>query len=129
MAGPIVHYEVPANDVSALKKFYGDVFGWKFKKAPIPGMEYWLIDMGSKHIGGGMYKKEANSMPINYVDVNSVDAAIVAFKKAGGKIVVGKQEVPGQGWTAIGIDPEGNGVGIWQSMQRQQRAKPKAKKK
>ena len=32
----IVHFEIPANDVEKLKKFYGDLFGWTIEKYPGP---------------------------------------------------------------------------------------------
>ena len=38
----IVHFEIPANQPEALTRFYSDLFGWKFHKAPIPSAEYWL---------------------------------------------------------------------------------------
>jgi len=38
----IVHFEIPANDLEKLKKFYSDLFGWKFEKFPGPA-EYWSI--------------------------------------------------------------------------------------
>jgi uncharacterized protein len=42
----IVHFEIPADDAERLSEFYGRVFGWKFEKAPIPGMDYWMISTG-----------------------------------------------------------------------------------
>jgi len=117
MPDPIVHVEIPVNDLPKLRKFYGEVFGWKFKDSKMPGMEYWLIDMGSKQIAGGMYKKtEATQMVINYTSVKSIDDSIKNFKKAGGKIFMEKMEVPNVGWTATGFDPSGNPIGLWQDM-------------
>jgi len=62
----LVHFEVPANDVEKLKRFYEKVFGWKITQSPGP-IEYWLIqivpvDANGKLIrpgvNGGMYKKK-----------------------------------------------------------------------
>jgi predicted enzyme related to lactoylglutathione lyase len=39
----IVHFEIPADDVEKLRKFYSDLFGWKIEKTPSP-MEYWMIE-------------------------------------------------------------------------------------
>lgn len=47
----IVHFEIPANEPAALTKFYGELFGWKFQKAPIPGPEYWLCETGAEGPG------------------------------------------------------------------------------
>jgi predicted enzyme related to lactoylglutathione lyase len=115
----VVHFEIPANDVGNLSNFYSQVFGWKFEKAPMPGFDYWLISTGprGKSVGGGMYKKEGqDEKPRNFIGVENIDAAIQEFKGAGGTEVAGKAEVPGQGWTFIGADPEGNMIALWQQV-------------
>src|SRR2546430_777968 len=115
----VVHFEIPANDVDRLSRFYSDVFGWKFEKAPMPGFDYWMISTGprGKSVGGGMYKKEKpEDRPRNFIGVANIDAAIQEVKGAGGMEVMGKQEVQGQGWTFIGADPEGNLVALWQQV-------------
>ena len=64
-----------------------------------------------------MYKKEKpDDRPRNFIGVEQIDAAIQEFKGAGGMEVMGKQEVPGQGWSFIGADPEGNLVALWQQV-------------
>jgi uncharacterized protein len=113
----VVHFEIPAEDAAKLSKFYSDVFGWKFEKAQMPDMEYWMITTGprNKSVGGGMYKKSGpTDVPRNYIQVNKIDEHIAAFKKAGGKEAVGKMEVPGMGWSYIGIDPEGNMIAMFE---------------
>lgn len=126
----VVHFEIPANDVEKQKEFYSKCFGWKFKDAKMPGFEYWLISTGpqGKSVGGGMYKRMApNEAPRNYINVDKIDSAIETFKAAGGTEVVGKNEVPGMGWSFIGADPEGNMIALWQSMVKRP-AKPTSKK-
>jgi uncharacterized protein len=130
----IVHFEIPANDVERLSKFYGDVFGWKFDKMPMGEMDYYMISTGpqGKSVSGGMYKKMmAEEKHRNYIGVDSVDAAAEALKNAGGMIMVEKQEVPGFGWSVIATDPEGNPLGLFQATTpaRRPRAKAKPKKK
>src|SRR5207245_7943593 len=51
---------------------------------------------------------------INYHVMNSVDEHVEKIKKAGGKIVAPKNEVPGQGWFAIFEDPSGTRLALWQ---------------
>ncbi len=113
----IVHFEIPANDLERLSAFYRNVFGWRFKNAGMPGMEYWLIATGpaGRSIGGGMYPRMSpDERPRNYVAVDKIDPAIETFKAAGGTEVVGKMEVPGMGWSFIGADPEGNILALWE---------------
>ncbi len=79
-----------------------------------------------RSVSGGMYKKQmASEMPRNYISVDQIDSAITAFIDAGGKEMVGKQEVPGMGWSYIGIDPEGNAIGMFQAVPRRQARRAK----
>jgi hypothetical protein len=115
----IVHFEIAATEPEKLAEFYHRVFGWKVEKAPMSGMDYWLISTGprGKSVGGGMYRKEGpDDRPRNFIHVADVDAAIRTFRDAGGTEVVGKMEVPGMGWSFIGADPEGNHIALWQPM-------------
>jgi len=51
----------------------------------MPGVEYWLFSTGKENdLGGGLYKKQAQEGPRNYVHVESVDEAIITFQQAGG---------------------------------------------
>ncbi len=116
-ARTVVHFEIPANDLPRLARFYEVCFGWTFTKVPAPGMEYWLIATGprGRTLRGGMYPRmHEDDRPRNFVGVEDIDAAIRAFTGAGGTEVVGKREVPGQGWTFIGNDPEGNAIALFQ---------------
>lgn len=118
----IIHFEIPANDVEKVKKFYTDVFGWKIEKTP--NMEYYIIttvpmdDKGNllrPGVNGGLYKREQPmQQPVNYVWVESVVEYSKKIADLGGKIVVPKMEVPGMGWFALGQDPEGNTFGIFE---------------
>ena len=36
MANPIVHFEIPADDVARARAFYENTFGWKIKAFPMP---------------------------------------------------------------------------------------------
>ncbi len=122
----IVHFEIPAEDVEKLRKFYSDLFGWKIQRYPGP-MKYWLIEtvpvdekMQSLRPGvnGGMFKKEqAELKQVNYISVESIDEYIEKTKTLGGKILQPKQEVPNVGWVAVAIDPEGNQFAMLQPIQ------------
>lgn len=127
----IVHFEIAAIDPEKLAQFYRRVFGWRIEKAPMPGMEYWLISTGprGKSLGGGMYRKTGpDDRPRNFVNVADIDSAIRTFRDAGGSELVGKMQVPGMGWSFIGADPEGNAVALWQATMAA-RPRPKAKRR
>jgi uncharacterized protein len=113
----IIHFEIPANDVEKLKRFYEEVFGWKIMQASGP-IEYWVIEtvpVGSNGklvrsgVNGGLYKKMVpESKPLNYFTVESISDFLAKIEKMGGKVTQPKQEVPEIGWIAAAEDPEGN---------------------
>ena len=110
----VIHFEVPANDPEALAGFYGKVFGWKTEKAPGP-MEYWLTKTGDggPGIDGGFLKRQHPQQPVaNTIDVKSVDESMAMVVASGGKIALPKMAIPGYGWLAYFMDPEGNIFGI-----------------
>jgi len=120
----IIHFEIPANDVEKIKKFYSDLFGWKIEK--LGNMEYYSITtvpMDEKGnllrpgVNGGLYKKEQPmQQPVNYIYVESVDEYSKKVAALGGKILVSKMEVQGMGWFALAQDPEGNTFGIFETL-------------
>lgn len=118
----VSHFEIPAKDPERLRKFYTDVFGWKFKNSAALDMQYWNIHTGTKHlpgVNGGMYKKGSeNETMINYISTPDLDESMAEVERAGGHITVGKKHVQGHGSTAIGTDPEGNPIGLFQSADR-----------
>ncbi|MFB0543841.1 MAG: VOC family protein [Candidatus Bathyarchaeia archaeon] len=121
----IVHFEIPADDVEKLRKFYSKLFGWKIEKMPGP-MEYWTIETVPVDergmpirpgVNGGMMKRQhPEHKPVNYIAVESVDEYIKKIEELGGKVITPKQEVPGIGWWAFALDPEGNPFAIIQMM-------------
>jgi len=121
----IVHFEIPADNVEKLRKFYSKLFGWKIEKFPGP-MEYWMIEtvpIDKKGMpirpgvnGGMMKRQQPEHKPVNYIAVESVDEYTKKIEALGGKALVPKMEVPGIGWWALALDPEGNQFAILQSM-------------
>lgn len=117
----IVHFEIPAKEPAALTKFYSDLFGWKFQKAPLPGPEYWLCDTGSDGpgINGAVMQRQHAQQPwMNYVDVASIDEAIAKATKLGATVALPKMPVPGVGAVAAITDPQGNICGLWEQAKK-----------
>jgi predicted enzyme related to lactoylglutathione lyase len=120
-----VHFEIPANDLEKLRKFYSELFGWKIERFPGPS-DYWGIqtvpvdDKGlpmRPGVNGGMMKRQnPDHKPVNYISVESVDEYSKKVVQLGGQIVVPKMEIPGMGWWALAVDPEGNQIGLFQVM-------------
>jgi predicted enzyme related to lactoylglutathione lyase len=122
----IVHFEIPADNLEKMKRFYVDLFGWKIEKFPGP-TDYWSIqtvpvdEKGMPMrpgVNGGMMKRQMPEYkPVNYISVEYVDEYSKKVLKLGGQIVVPNMEIPGMGWWALALDPEGNQIGLFQIMQ------------
>ncbi len=120
----IIHFEIPADDVEKLKSFYEKLFGWKFIYSEMPGMPYWMIQtvptdeegmLLEQGVNGGMYKRDNQlQIPTNWIQVDDIDAHTKKLEKLGGKMIFPKMEIPGVGWTAVGLDTEGNQVAMLQ---------------
>jgi predicted enzyme related to lactoylglutathione lyase len=120
-----------ASNPEKLSEFYKNLFGWKFEKTSMGEMgDYWMIEtragtaqdmekaQNTAGANGGMIKKmDANQRPVNYVLVESVDDFSKKIQELGGKIIVPKTSIPNMGAFALGLDPEGNQVGIFESSQ------------
>jgi predicted enzyme related to lactoylglutathione lyase len=116
MAHPIVHFEIPAQDMERLKQFYSQLLGWKFEAAP--GMpNYMMITPAAQGdgINGGLMKKTVPQQTgVNYVMVESVADYAEKAKQLGGQVVVPKTAIPKMGWFAVCLDPEGNPIGLFE---------------
>jgi len=110
----IVHFEINAEEPEKIIEFYKSTFGWTFKKWEGP-MDYWLVMTGEgEGIDGGIAKAEGEERIINTIGVDDVDMYIKKVEENGGTIVGEKKAIPGVGWLAYFIDPEGNIHGMMQ---------------
>lgn len=110
------HIEIPSTDPERTKSFFGDVFGWTFQDVPL-GSDgtYTLYMTGEGGIGGGIWNPP-EGMPrqmVNYIWVEDLAPIRKKAEKAGGKVLLEEQEVPGTGWFSLIADPDGNVFGAW----------------
>jgi len=113
----VIHFEIPAGEPERAANFYRQVFGWKIEKWPGP-MEYWMVSTGAEGtpgINGGLMKNTDVKTTTNTVGVDSVDRAVEAVTKAGGKLVMPKTPIPTVGYFAYLTDTEGNLFGVMQA--------------
>ena len=115
----IVHIELPFDDADRANKFYGDVFGWTYRKWDGP-VEYYLQETGGDDepygIGGALI---ARGSAVNFggtlvvIGVDDLDAYVAKVTAAGCEIVTPRTVIPGVGWFANFRDTEGNVVGMF----------------
>ncbi|HKY51466.1 MAG TPA: VOC family protein [Candidatus Limnocylindria bacterium] len=113
--GDLVHFEINASDPQRAKKFYSNLFGWKFQDSNIPGVEYYVIDGATP--GGAINPNTDPSSakkPTVYFNTNDIDATLKKIRDGGGT-AENKQPIPGQGWFAACTDTEGNSFSLFQN--------------
>jgi uncharacterized protein len=115
--GDIGHLEIPADDLDRARRFYEGVFGWELGE--MEGFaDYLLFRSPSETVvsGGAIGKRgETAGQGIRqYVSVDSIDETLRIAEELGGRVVTGRDEVPGQGWYAVIEDTEGNEMGLWE---------------
>ena len=120
----VVHFELPADDISRAKQFYDSVFGWGLQD--MEGMDYTSIttvqvdenqmptEPGA--INGGLTSRSDEvNVPVLTVDVDSIDDTLNSVEAAGGSPVRPRTEISGMGAYAYFRDTEGNVVGLWET--------------
>ena len=124
MKNSVSHFEIYGDDPDKLARFYTSLFDWTFE--PVPGMDYQLIrtvdtDAAGRPvqvggINGGMLRVPGFSPGawVSYVNVESVDGSLARAQALGAKVTKGKTPVPGMGWFAMMVDPQGNNFAIFQ---------------
>ena len=129
MVNPIVHFEIPADDVERAKDFYRKTFSWEVKKFEMPTGDYWIMhttdvdkDMKptSPGINGGLMKRQNPGQPfMNYISVESIDKMCKTITANGGTVILPKQEIgQGMGWIAAFKDTEGNIMGLHEEVKK-----------
>ena len=127
MGGRVVHFEVPFDDGDRARSFYKDAFGWQLME--MPEMGYTIAMSGpsddtgpteSGFINGGMLSRDqaATPGPVIVVDVDSIDESLEKIGGLGGSTLVGKTPVGDMGFAAYFTDPEGNVMGLWETVAR-----------
>lgn len=112
----VVHFEIPVDESERAAAFYRDAFGWEV--AGYGDQPYWLVTAGPADEPGAdgalIARGELHASPVIVVGVDDLDAALARAEQAGGRVVQGRSEIPGVGWSAYIIDTEGNTIGVFQ---------------
>ena len=127
MANFVAHFEIFASDVERARKFYEQVFGWRFEVVGPP--DFYLIVTGPESDPGlthGLIAKRSGPAaqgPINSfrstVSVRSITESTAAIEAAGGKMRSQIVDIPEVGKVAEFADTEGNIVCVMQYRQGQ----------
>jgi predicted enzyme related to lactoylglutathione lyase len=120
-AANIAHFAINADDVNRARRFYEQVFGWRFEAWGPPG--FLQVVTGTDRqpgIRGALQKRRelvAGQPTIGYecsVAVHDVDAVAAAVVANGGTILIPRTLIPTVGHLIFVRDTEGNVVGAMQ---------------
>jgi predicted enzyme related to lactoylglutathione lyase len=131
----VSHFEIPADDKEESREFYEAIFGWAIKDVPVKSDEGEVMyttatttatdpetsaptEMGGINgalVERGKVKLEA---PVITITVDSIEEHLAKLEEHNGKVIEGKQEVPGMGYFAYVEDPAGNVIGLWEDLKK-----------
>ena len=116
----IVHVEIASADNGAQKAFYSDLLGWQAQDIPMgPDFTYTMFRLNEttgvalSEVGDGVKPGDV----ILYFGSNDLDADMARVAELGGTVILPRQEVPGFGALGMFLDPTGNRVAFWQSVE------------
>ncbi|MEO4055449.1 VOC family protein [Solibacillus sp. CAU 1738] len=124
--GRLIHFEIHVNDMERAKKFYGEVFDWKFEDwSNYAGMPYFGAVTGDEKepgINGALMQRQSASPETgqslnSYVctmGVEDYDSTAAKILNNGGNVAMPKYALPGMAWQGYFMDTEGNIFGIHQ---------------
>lgn len=108
----INYIEIPAKDISATKKFFGEVFGWEFVDY---GPDY--CSFSNEGVDGGFFKSDLTASTNNgsvliVLYSNDLEITQSSVEAAGGSIIKPIFSFPG-GRRFHFTDPSGNEFAVW----------------
>jgi len=109
-----VHVELHSQDPEKAKKFYKELFDWKYED--VLEMDYTIIKVGEGTGGGMMKSPMPDALPqwVPYVLVDDIAASTEKAKSLGARVLAGITEVPGMGSFSMLADPTGAAFALWQ---------------
>src|SRR5947209_8137827 len=107
----VCHIEYSTEDMGASRRFCEGLFGWEFREF---GDTMQVFGTPEGHIGGftkGGRSTGGMSPEVSY-RVESVDGMVEKAKQLGGAVSTEKRAVPGVGFYAAILAPDGNEFGL-----------------
>jgi uncharacterized protein len=123
----VVHFEIPVDDQTRAKEFYGSVFDWEMNDADMGGGVVYTTamtvatdeSMQPKEpgaINGGIMRRSPDTpTPVITIQVDSIDEALKKIEAGGGTTVQPRTEIPNMGAFGYFKDSEGNTMGLWET--------------
>ncbi|MDN4174687.1 VOC family protein [Nocardioides sp. SOB77] len=111
----IDYVELAVPDLGEAERFYGDAFGWRFRRYG-PAYAGILAPAGRAEVGGldatGTSAGSGQGRPLVLLHSADLDATVAAVRAAGGTVVREPYAFPG-GRRFHLVDPGGTELGVW----------------
>lgn len=126
----VMWFDIPSDNIERSAEFYETLFGWKllprqteeakpsldFRPALTIESDNELQPVQAGGINGGIVTRQLGiTQPAFLVEVDDIEAKLVAIEQKGGSIITNKTHLKlAGGYFAYFHDPEGNVVGLWE---------------
>jgi len=113
-SGRFVWRDLMTRDVAAAKRFYGDLFGWRFEDTTRGGRPYVVARAGDQPVAGLV---DVSAMPnagvqwLSFMSVADLDKAAASVRADGGRILVEPRTLA-MARVAVVADPQGAPLGL-----------------
>ena len=108
----VMWFEVLGQDAKQLRRFYAELFNWKYEMMPDASADYGMVAKERAGIGGGIGKAPGGPGWVTfYIGVADVADALRRAEALGGKVLMPVTKLPDT-TIAVFADPEGHAVGI-----------------
>jgi len=114
--GSFVWHDLLTKDVAGARKFYGELFGWRFDDTKRADRPYVIARSGAAPVAGIVDVSgitDAGTQWLSFMAVANVDAAVALFQSGGGKVLVQPLNLP-LARAAVVADPQGAPLGLAQ---------------
>jgi predicted enzyme related to lactoylglutathione lyase len=115
-SGRFVWHDLLTKDVSAAKRFYGELFGWRFEDTKRGDRPYVIARVGATPVAGMVDVSgiaDAGSQWLSFMAVADVDKTVALAQSNGGKVLVQPRDLP-VARAAVVIDAQGAPLGLAQ---------------
>ena len=100
--------ELTTSDTQAALEFYTKLFGWKTEVMHMECMDYTIVKVGDRMVGGVMTAPEGAPVQwTGYVTVDDIDETAKLAQSLGATICVPPTDIPEVGRFAVLRDPQG----------------------
>lgn len=112
MSLPVKWFEVLSPDPGRARRFYGELFQWKYDV--LPEMDYGMVAPADGGIGGGVGRApQGPGWTTFYVAVPDVDGTVAQATAMGSSVLLPKTDLPDGAQIAVVTDPDGRPVGLF----------------